>query len=75
MALGRSRRIPKTQRAKSNYRSGRAHSSRFAASSSYQRTPDRRPGQAPVSKRPDWIPCQAGNDGPEQRTIPQLAAG
>jgi hypothetical protein len=51
------------------------HSLRLAASTSYRRTPDRGPGQAPVSRGPDWIPpypstgqvCQARNDGPEQR--------
>ena len=24
----------------------------------------------PVSRKPNWIPCQARNDGPEQKTIP-----
>jgi hypothetical protein len=33
---------------------------RLAASSSYRRTPDRSPGQAPVSRGPDWIPAFAG---------------
>ena len=39
------------------------HSSRLAASSSYRRKP--------VSRGPDWIPCQARNDGPEWKTIPR----
>jgi len=43
--------------------STRVHSPRLAASSSYRRKP--------VSRKPDWIPCQARNDGPEQKTIPR----
>ena len=39
------------------------HSPQLAASSSYRRKP--------VSRGPDWIPCQARNDGPEQKTIPR----
>ena len=49
----------------------RVHSPRLSASSSYRRKPDRGPGQAPVSRGLDWIPCQARNDGPEQETIPR----
>ncbi len=41
----------------------RVHSPRLAASSSYRRMP--------VSRGPDWIPCQARNDGREQETIPR----
>ena len=43
--------------------STRVHSPRLAASSSYRRKP--------VSRKPDGIPCQARNDGPEQKTIPR----
>ena len=43
--------------------STRVHSPRLAASASYRRKP--------VSRKPDWIPCQARNDGPEQKTIPR----
>jgi len=39
------------------------HSPRLAASSSYRRKP--------VSRNPDWIPCQARNDEPEEKTIPR----
>ena len=39
------------------------HSPRLAVSSSYRRKP--------VSRRPDWIPCQARNDGREHKTIPR----
>jgi hypothetical protein len=41
----------------------RVDTPRLAASSSYRRKP--------VSRGPDWIPCQARNDGPEQKTIPR----
>ncbi|GEM_PF-2213024 len=41
----------------------RVDTPRRAASSSYRRKP--------VSRGPDWIPCQARNDGPEQKTIPR----
>ena len=34
----------------------RVDTPRRAASSSYRRTPDQSPGQAPVSRGPDWIP-------------------
>ena len=39
------------------------HSPRLAANSSYR--------QKPVSRKPDWIPCQAWNDGPGEKTIPR----
>jgi len=45
------------------FESLRVHSPRLAASSSYRRKP--------VSRKPDWIPCQARNDGPGQKTIPR----
>jgi len=41
----------------------RVDTPRLAASTSYRRKP--------VSRGPDWIPCQARNDGPEQKTIPR----
>lgn len=59
----------------------RVHSPRCAASASYRRTMDQSPGQAPVSREPDWISCQAPvcmrrrtgrrNDGSEQKTRPR----
>jgi len=39
------------------------HSPRLAANSSYRRKP--------VSRKPDWIPCQARNDGLGDKTIPR----
>ena len=41
----------------------RVDTPRLATSSSYRRKP--------VSRGSDWIPCQARNDGPEQKTIPR----
>ena len=41
----------------------RVDTPRLAASSSYRRKP--------VSRGPDWIPYQARNDGPGQKTIPR----
>jgi hypothetical protein len=35
----------------------------LAANLSYRRKP--------VSRKPDWIPCQARNDGPGEKTIPR----
>jgi len=46
------------------------HSPRLAANLSYRRTPDRGQGQAPISRKQSWIPCQARNDGPGEKTIP-----
>jgi len=38
------------------------HSPRLTANLSYRRTP--------VSRKQSWIPCQARNDGPGEKTIP-----
>jgi len=45
-------------------------SPRLAANLSYGRTPDCGQGQAPISRKQSWIPCQARNDGPREKTIP-----
>jgi hypothetical protein len=43
------------------------HSPRLAANSSYRRKP--------VSRKPDWIPCQARNDGQGYRRYPVACCG
>jgi hypothetical protein len=46
-----------------SHESLRVHSPRLAANSSYRRKP--------VSRKPDWIPCQARNDGLGEKGIPR----